>query len=54
MGNPSYCAIGSTIADSSSIILYAVKVSIRNLNIREKPAANSKSMGYTDKNCVLW
>ena len=53
LGNPSYCTIGSTgggmVADSSSSVPYTVRVRINDLNIREKPTVNAKSLGYTGK-----
>lgn len=46
--NPSYCTIGSTVSNTAaSSVPYQVKVSINDLNIREKPTASSKSRGYT-------
>lgn len=49
LGNPSYCTIGSTVTDSSGFAPYTVRISISNLNIREKPTVNAKSLGYTGK-----
>ncbi|HNZ49715.1 MAG TPA: glucosaminidase domain-containing protein, partial [Candidatus Hydrogenedentes bacterium] len=50
--NPSYCTIGSTVANSTSTssVPYTVKVTISDLNIRKGPGTNYAKTGkYTGK-----
>ncbi|MDO5546840.1 MAG: hypothetical protein Q4F81_13665, partial [Eubacteriales bacterium] len=51
LGNPTYCTIGSTVAEESSSgssVPYSVKVSISDLNIRKGPGTDYAKTGkYT-------